>query len=234
MMMHKALGKIDAVLFDLDGTLVDTAPDMVAVLSQMQQAHGTAPLPYESARANVSNGAIGLLRLAFPEAAESDIESLHREYLERYKDTVCNESSVFPDMPELLDALDDRQFPYGIVTNKPQHLTDPLLAALGLASRLICCVSGDTLAQRKPDPAPLLYACEQAGVPPHRAVYVGDAARDIEAGRAAGMRTVAAAYGYIVPGEDPASWNPDAIAADTKELAKMLLKAVNLNPSISP
>ena len=132
-------------------------------------------------------------------------------------------------MPELLDALDVGQIPYGIVTNKPQHLTDPLLATLGLSDRLSCCVSGDTLAQRKPDPAPLLYGCEQAGVPPHRAVYVGDAARDIEAGRAAGMNTIAAAYGYIVPGDEPASWNADAIATDTKVLAQILLKAVNLD-----
>ena len=133
------------------------------------------------------------------------------------------------DLLELLDVLDARQLPFGVVTNKPQHLTDPLLATLGLSDRLSCCVSGDTLAQRKPDPAPLLYGCEQAGVPPHRAVYVGDAARDIEAGRAAGMSTIAAAYGYIVPGDEPASWNADAIATDTKELAKILLKAVNLD-----
>jgi N-acetyl-D-muramate 6-phosphate phosphatase len=224
----KKLGKIDAVLFDLDGTLIDTAPDMVAVLSQMQRAYDVDLLPYESARANVSNGAIGLLKLAFPESVEPDFGSLHREYLERYEAALCIESSMFPDMPELLDALDAGQVPYGIVTNKPQHLTDPLLATLGLSGRLSCCVSGDTLAQRKPDPAPLLYACDQAGVPPHRAVYVGDAARDMEAGQAAGMSTIAAGYGYIVPGDDPATWNAGAIAADTKELAKMLLKAVNL------
>ena len=228
-MMLEALGKIDAVLFDLDGTLIDTAPDMVAVLSQMQHAYNVDPLPYESARANVSNGAIGLLRLAFPEAAEPDLGPLHREYLERYEAALCIKSSLFPDMPELLDALDAGQVPYGIVTNKPKHLTDPLLATLGLSGRLSCCVSGDTLAQRKPDPAPLLYACDQAGVPSHRAVYVGDAVRDIEAGRAAGMNTIAAGYGYIVPDDDPATWNADAIAADTKELAKMLLKAVNLD-----
>ena len=227
--MPRALGKIDAVLFDLDGTLIDTAPDMVAVLNQMQQTRGADPLPYESARANVSNGAIGLLRLAFPEAAESDFASLQREYLERYEGAVCVDSSVFPDMPELLDALDAMQCPWGVVTNKPERMTDPLLAALGLSDRLSCAVSGDTLDKRKPDPAPLLYACEQAGVPPHRAVYVGDASRDIEAGRAAGMNTIAAAYGYIVPGDDPASWNADAIATDTKDLAKMLLKAVNLD-----
>ena len=227
--MARSIGKIDAVLFDLDGTLIDTAPDMVAVLNQMQQAHGVNPLPYDQARANVSNGAIGLLRLAFPEAAKPDFEFLHREYLERYEVAVCIKSSIFADMPELLDALDALGCPWGVVTNKPQRMTNPLLSALGLAGRLSCAVSGDTLKQRKPDPAPLLYACEQAGVAPQRSVYVGDASRDIEAGRAAGMTTIAAAYGYIVPGDDPASWNADAIVADTKELAKILLKAVSLD-----
>lgn len=225
--MARAIGKIDAVLFDLDGTLIDTAPDMVAVLNQMQRDHGEDPLSYEEARAHVSNGAIGLLRLAFPAAAESDFETLHREYLERYEGSVCTESRLYPDMPELLDALDARECPWGVVTNKPQRMTDPLLAALGLTSRLCCAVSGDTLPQRKPDPAPLLLGCQRAGTAPQRTVYVGDAARDMEAGRAAGMPTIAAAYGYIVAGDDPAAWKPDAIASDTKDLARMLLKAVN-------
>ena len=227
--MLEAIGKIDAVLFDLDGTLIDTAPDMVAVLNQMQLAHGADPLPYATARANVSNGAIALLRVAFPQIPESEIGPLHREYLERYEGSVCVESSVFPDIPELLDALDARACPWGVVTNKPQRMTDPLLEALGLSGRLRCAVSGDTLERRKPDPAPLVYACEQCAVPPHRAVYVGDAVRDIEAGRAAGMHTIAAAYGYILPGDDPGSWNADAVAIDAKELAQLLLKAVNLD-----
>jgi len=226
--MGKALGKIDAVLFDLDGTLIDTAPDMVAVLVELQQAHGIEPLPYETARANVSNGALGLIRLAFPDTAESEANALHREYLERYEGSVCVESRIFPDLPELLDDLDGQKCPWGIVTNKPQRMTDPLLAALGLPSRLSCAISGDTLPQRKPDPAPLLLGCKQTGTAPQRTVYIGDAARDMQAGRAAGMLTIAAAYGYILPGDDPHSWNPDAIASSTKELAKMLLKAVNL------
>ena len=225
--MAQAIGKIDAVLFDLDGTLIDTAPDMVAVLNQMQQDYGADPLSYEDARANVSNGAIGLLRLAFPAAKESDFEALNREYLKRYEGSVCMESRIFPDMPELLDELDGRKCPWGVVTNKPQRMTDSLLAALGLTSRVCCAVSGDTLPQRKPDPAPLLLGCQRAGTAPQRTVYVGDAARDMQAGRAAGMPTIAAAYGYIVAGDDPAAWKPDAIASDTKDLARMLLKAVN-------
>lgn len=227
--MGRALRKIDAVLFDLDGTLIDTAPDMVAVLTELQQAHGLEPLPYETARANVSNGALGLIRLAFPDATESKLSALHSEYLEHYQDSVCVESRIFPELPELLDDLDGQKCPWGIVTNKPRRMTDPLLAALGLTSRVSCAISGDTLPQRKPDPAPLLLGCQETGRAPQRTVYVGDAARDMQAGRAAGMITIAAAYGYIVPGDDPDSWNPDAVASDTKELAKMLLKAVNLD-----
>jgi len=226
--MGRALDSIEAVLFDLDGTLVDTAPDMVAVLTKMQIAHGLEPLPYDQARSNVSNGALGLVKLAFPDSAESEFGGLHQEYLERYEVSVCVESEVFPHLPEFLDVLDELRCPWGVVTNKPKRMTDPLLNALGLASRTCCAISGDTLPKRKPDPAPLLLGCEQAGTTPQKTVYVGDAARDIEAARAAGMSAVAAAYGYIVPGDDPASWRPDAIAADTKELAKMLLKAVNL------
>jgi len=227
--MGDALGKINAVLFDLDGTLIDTAPDMVALLGELQQAHGIEPLPYEKARSTVSHGAIALVRLAFPEAGDSDLKSLHREYLERYEASVCVDSRVFPDLPDMLDVLDDQACPWGVVTNKPQRMTDPLLAALGLSDRLCCAVSGDTLPQRKPDPAPLLLACSLAGSQPQDTVYVGDAERDMQAAQAAGMRSIAAAYGYIVAGDDPARWNADVIADDTKELAKMLLKAVNLD-----
>lgn len=219
---------LDAVLFDLDGTLIDTAPDMVAVLTELQQAYGREALPYDYARANVSNGARALVRLAFPGVPESECDALHDEYLQRYEDLVCVQSRIFPDLPALLDGLDGLEIPWGVVTNKPRRMTDPLLAALGLASRLSCAVSGDTLPQRKPDPAPLLLGCQQAGTAPQRTVYVGDAARDIQAGRAAGMMTVAAAYGYILPGDDPAAWDADAIAGNTRDLAKMLLKAVSL------
>ena len=226
--MDRILDKIDAVLFDLDGTLIDTAPDMVAILTKLQLTHGRDPLPYETARANVSNGALALIRLAFPDAVKSEASELHREYLERYEDSVCIESRIFPNLSKLLDDLDEQNCPWGIVTNKPQRMTDPLLAALDLTNRLSCAISGDTLPQRKPDPAPLLLGCQQTGTAPNRTVYVGDSARDIEAGRAAGMITIAAAFGYIVPGDDPIAWNSDAIAFNTQELAKILLKAVNL------
>ncbi len=223
-------GYFNAVLFDLDGTLVDTAPDMVAVLHAMQASYGIAPVDYQQGRSQVSNGAIGLLNLGFPEHEFSYGDDMHMEYLERYAEMVCEDSRVFAGLDTLLDHLDDAECPWGVVTNKPEHLTGPLLEALGLDARSACTVSGDSLPVRKPDPAPLLLACDMAGVDAYRAIYVGDAARDIEAGLRAGMATIAAGYGYITVDDDPREWGADIIAADTEELAQMILKAVNLKP----
>ena len=221
-------GYFEAVLFDLDGTLVDTAPDMVAVLQEMQQANDLEPVAYELGRSQVSNGAIGLLSVGFPGIEVNYGDELHLDYLERYADAVCRESQVFPGLDSLLDQLDDAGRQWGVVTNKPEHLTHPLLDALGLASRSACVISGDSLPVRKPEPAPLLLACDIAGVEPHRAIYVGDSWRDIEAGLRAGMATVAVGYGYITEDDDPREWGADIIAPDTEELVEIILKAVNL------
>ena len=227
-MTDRSNATFDAILFDLDGTLVDTAPDMVAVLLGMQKDHGLALVPYDLARSHVSNGAVGLIRLAFPEADDALMKQLHQEYLDRYENAVCVDSTLFPELGDLLDELDALSRPWGVVTNKPMRMTDPLLAGLGLSSRAACSISGDTLPQRKPDPAPLLLASQQIGVPSEKTVYVGDAVRDIEAGRAAGMFTIAATYGYITDDDDPGTWEADLIAGDTRELTHYLLKGVNL------
>jgi phosphoglycolate phosphatase len=221
-------GTLDAVLFDLDGTLVDTAPDMVRVLQDMQAARDREPVAYEVGRRYVSNGAIGLLRLAFPYESVDFGDPMHHEYLERYAEAICEKSRVFDGLAELLDWLDDAECPWGVVTNKPEYLTMPLLDALGLADRSACTVSGDSLPVRKPDPGPLLLACDIAGVDAWRSIYVGDAARDIEAGLAAGMATIAAAYGYITEDDDPRNWGADLLVSDTEELAQIVRKAVNL------
>jgi phosphoglycolate phosphatase len=217
-----------AVLFDLDGTLVDTAPDMVAVLQSLQEDHGLEPVGYQEGRSYVSNGAVGLLRLGFPDRDDDAIETLRLAFLERYADQLCVHSALFAGLDALVDRLDEDGLPWGVVTNKPQHLTDPLLVALGLDQRVACSVSGDTLPQRKPDPAPLHHACQLATIEAARTLYVGDSSRDIDAGRAAGMGTIAAAYGYIAPGDDSARWGADVIANDTQELTQIVLKAVNL------
>lgn len=221
-------GEYDAVFFDLDGTLVDTAPDMVAVLQAMQSDRDVEPVPYDIGRRYVSNGAIGLLRLGFPGVDFEFGDGMHREYLDRYAASLCEASSVFDGLGELLDQLDAGTCPWGVVTNKPEYLTEPLLEALGLAVRSACVVSGDSLPVRKPDPGPLLLACDIAGVDAWRTIYVGDAARDIEAGLAAGMATVGATYGYVTEDDDPREWGADILASDTAELAQILLKAVNL------
>lgn len=221
-------GPCRAVFFDLDGTLIDTAPDMVAVLADLLAANGHEVLPYALARASVSNGAMGLMRLAFPGADADARERLHQDYLDRYERAVCVNSTLFPGLPTILDDLDERDLPWGVVTNKPRRMTDPLIAKLGLSERAACVVSGDTLPQRKPDPAPLLLASRLAGVPPAQSLYVGDAERDIAAGRAAGMATIAAAYGYIVSGDDPARWLADQVATDTVELGRLIREAVTV------
>jgi phosphoglycolate phosphatase len=218
----------NAVLFDLDGTLVDTAPDMVAVLQDLQREHGVEETAYELARSNVSNGAIGLLTVGFPELAFEFGDAMHQLYLERYAEMICEESRIFDGIGNLLDQLDAIGCPWGVVTNKPTQLTLPLLAALGLADRAVCMVSGDTLSVRKPDPAPLILACDIAGVDPQTAIYIGDAERDIEAGQRAGMATIAAGYGYITADDDPREWDADVIATTADELAQIVLKAVNL------
>ena len=219
---------LHAILFDLDGTLVDTAPDMVRILADMLDVYGVPALPYSLVRSSVSNGSLGLVKLGFPEADEERQRELQLEYLDRYEREVCRDSVVFAGLPELLDVLDRHDRPWGVVTNKPERMTRRLLDALGLLERTACAISGDTLPERKPHPAPLLLASRHTGVAPQRTVYVGDAQRDIEAGRAAGMATVAAAYGYITDDDSPDRWQADDIAADTQELTTILLKAVNL------
>ena len=218
----------NAVLFDLDGTLVDTAPDMVAVLQSLQVDNTVEPVSYEIGRSYVSNGALGLLRLGFPAADDEQIETLRPEFLDRYAARIADSSNVFPGLDTLIDQLDATSLPWGVVTNKPGFLTEPLMLALQLSSRVACCVSGDTLPQRKPDPAPLHHACELAGIDAETTLYVGDSSRDIAAGRAAGMGTVAAAYGYITPDDSADSWGADVITESTEELAQIVLKAVNL------
>ncbi len=219
----------NSVFFDLDGTLVDTAPDMVAVLQALQTEHGIEPVPYSLARTQVSNGAIGLLTLGFPEIEVEFGDELHHQYLERYAENICQESTIFAGLVPMLDALDEHDIPWGVVTNKPEQLTIPLLLALGLAERAASIVSGDTLSVRKPDPAPVLLACDIAGVDPETSIYVGDAERDIEAGQRAGTATIAAGFGYITEDDDPREWGSDVIATTAEELSQIVLNAVNVD-----
>lgn len=221
-------GHYNSVLFDLDGTLLDTAPDMVAALQELQSALDYQPIDYLVGRNNVSNGAVGLLKVGFPDLSEAERMGLMCDFIDRYVRILHDKTTVFPGVDELLQKLDDGARLWGVVTNKPAHLTNPLMKGLDLYDRCAAVISGDTLESRKPDPAPLLHACDVGSIDPQRCIYVGDASRDIEAGRRAGMATVAATYGYITDDDDPLQWGADRIARDPAELTQIVLKAVNL------
>jgi len=211
-----------AVLFDLDGTLIDTAPDLVGALDDLMREQGREPLPYALARGYASHGSNGLVRLGFPDLDGDRAESLRRRFLDLYAARIARESRLFEGCDALLDRLEAQGRRWGIVTNKPAFLTDPLVAALGLDRRAGCVISGDTLPERKPHPAPLLHAAALIGADPTRCLYVGDAERDIQAARAAGMPVIIAGYGYLGPEDDPEAWAADGTIDDPRAVLDWL------------
>jgi N-acetyl-D-muramate 6-phosphate phosphatase len=211
-----------AVLFDLDGTLADTAPDLGGALNAMLLADGRDPLPYASIRPLVSWGALRLIQLGYgPELEPARQQVLRSRFLVAYEARLCRESRLFAGVAEALAALDSAAIPWGIVTNKPGWLTEPLLAFLGLGERAATVISGDTLPYAKPHPMPLLHAARELGVAPANCAYVGDNVRDIEAGRAAGMYTIAAAWGYIPADDDAARWQADRLLTEPRQLTPL-------------
>jgi phosphoglycolate phosphatase len=202
----------EAVFFDLDGTLADTAPDLAGALNRLLAERDREAMAFHLLRPHVSAGARGLLRAGFGLAPDDpDYPALHKRFLDLYEASLCVETTLFAGMSAVLDALDERAIRWGVVTNKPQRFTLPLMQALGLAERAAAIVSGDTTPKAKPDPLPLLHACAIAGVSPMTSVYVGDDLRDVEAGRAAGMRTFAAAWGYLGDGLPIGAWGADRL-----------------------
>jgi N-acetyl-D-muramate 6-phosphate phosphatase len=197
------------VLFDLDGTLLDTAPDLIRATNQVRIEQGRDPLPYALVRTQVSHGSSGLIRLGFPDLSGEPLEKLRLRLLDLYSAHLVVGTKLFDGCQTVLDTLTARGLAWGIVTNKPGFLTTPLLATLGLDQLAGCVVSGDTLPERKPHPAPLLLAASQLSLPPPQCLYVGDAERDVQASRAAGMPVLVARYGYLGPDDDPVSWRPD-------------------------
>lgn len=200
---------IRAVLFDLDGTLLDTAPDLVSALNTVRVEQGREPLPFDLARTQVSHGSSGLIRLGFPDLSGDPLETLRLRLLEVYSQHLAVGTRLFEGCQQVLDHLAGLDIPWGIVTNKPGFLTQPLLVKLNLQQQAACVVSGDTLPQRKPHPAPLLLAASQLEIAPGHCLYVGDAQRDVQSARAAGMPVLVARYGYLGPADDPQSWEPD-------------------------
>lgn len=205
------LENIRTVLFDLDGTLVDTAPDLGYALNLQRARHGLQPLADDIIRPQASHGARGLLGIGFDLQPEDPrFARMREEFLQLYADNICRHSRPFPGILELLAELEARGLKWGVVTNKPAAFTEPLMSILDLAERAACIVSGDTCPQSKPHPAPMLAAAELCGATPAQCLYLGDAERDIEAARAAAMPALVAAWGYLDAADEPHTWGAHA------------------------
>ena len=212
-----------AVLFDLDGTLADTAQDLGAALNRLLQEEGQLPLPYQHIRPVASHGAQGLIQLGFGiDRNHPDFESLRQRFLDHYENGFADLTVIFDGINALLQQLAQRGIKWGIVTNKPMRFTDRLVPALPWSVPPEVIVSGDTVGVAKPDPKPLLYAAEQLAVAPELCIYLGDAERDVEAAIAAGMKPVIANYGYIAASDEPHKWGAAAFIDNPQQLIDYL------------
>ncbi|MBU3543769.1 HAD-IA family hydrolase [Polynucleobacter sp. MWH-Mekk-B1] len=211
------------VFFDLDGTLADTAPDLVAATNQLLSARNLPLKPYEQLRPCASAGARGLIGGAFGiDTKHPDFIALRDEFFANYEKALFVHSKLFEGMEHLLNQLESAQLPWGIVTNKSERFTNPLVDLMGLSQRSISTVSGDTTPHSKPHPEPILHAARIANLDPNKSLYVGDDIRDVIAGKAAGMKTVAAAYGYCGCEEPPEAWGADFIIHTPQELLQII------------
>lgn len=213
---------VQGVLFDLDGTLLDTAPDMADALNRLRADEGLTQLPFERIRPHVSHGALRLIRVGFDDPEPGRFEYLRGRYLDIYRQGLVNRTRLFDGFDGVLAALEQAGLRWGVVTNKPGWLTLPLLEQLGLAARSACIVAGDTLPERKPHPMPLLHAAALLKLEPRACLYLGDAERDVQAARNAGMIPLVAGFGYLDEGEDPAVWRPDGVLSRPGELLDWL------------
>lgn len=210
---------IQLVLFDLDGTLADTAPDLAYALNQTLLKHGREPLTLEQIRPHVSHGGIALIRAGFSiEPEHPEFQTFREDLLDIYLQNIARETALFPGMTEVLEQLEQRGIGWGVVTNKPAWLTDPLMAGMGLTRRAACIISGDTTPNSKPHPGPILHACTQVGIEPTTCLYIGDAERDIIAGRDAGTATLTALFGYLDEQDQPESWGADDVIAEPLDI----------------
>ena len=218
--------RIELVLFDLDGTLADTAPDLAAAANRQRFDRGLEPLPIEQLRPMASHGARGLLGRALGLApGDAGYEEARLEFLAYYEGALCIHTRLFAGMADTLDRLEADGRRWGVVTNKAARFTEPLMEQLGLHRRAACVVSGDTTPHAKPHPAPLLHALRACGIAARQGVYVGDDRRDIEAGRAASMRTVIAAYGYLGDAPNTGDWGADHAIDSPTALLEWLSRA---------
>jgi len=214
---------VEAVFFDLDGTLADTAPDLGGALNRVRSEEGLSHVPLHQLRPVVSQGVRGLLRIGFglhPEDAA--YAALQERVLTHYEQAICAETVLFPGVNELLERLEARGLPWGIITNKRSRYTEPLVRALQLDERAVAVVSGDTAGIPKPAPEPMLYACRAAGVNPEKCWYVGDDLRDVQAAHAANMHAIAAAWGYLGDGSPPEQWQADVLAHNPTDITRLI------------
>lgn len=211
--------RIRAVLFDLDGTLADTAPDMARTVNLMRERRGLAPVASEKVRPYVSRGARGMICSAFEMTTEHpDYLAMRDEFLDLYGDNLCIGTCLFPGIVELIDSFERDGIRWGVVTNKFERLARGVMAGLGLTERTGCLVGGDTCARAKPHPDSLLFAAALLGVEPSQTLYIGDDERDVQAARAAGMPVLAAGYGYLGDGPEPRDWGADAVVQSVPEI----------------
>jgi phosphoglycolate phosphatase len=214
---------IQSVLFDLDGTFADTAPDLHYALDQVLISRGRPAMPFEQLRPSVSHGSQAMLRVGFGmQPGDAGYDSVRRDFLDTYLANIARHTRLFEGMAQLLSEFEALGVRWGIVTNKPAWLTDPLMQALGLAQRAACIVSGDTTAYAKPHPEPILHACRLMGATPERSIYVGDAKRDIEAGQRAGAKTLIALFGYLDVDDRPETWAADGVVSHPLEILQWL------------
>ncbi|GAA4364497.1 HAD-IA family hydrolase [Kangiella marina] len=211
---------IKGVLFDLDGTLLDTAPDMALALNIQRELHNLKPLAFSDVRPFVSHGALAMLKIGFGIIpSDKNFDAMREQYLHIYSENLAVKTTLFDGLEAFLKQLKAQSIKWGIVTNKPAFLTQPLVQALKLDQSASSVISGDTIEPRKPNPAPLFAACKEAGLVPAQCIYIGDAERDIAAGRAAGMKTILANWGYITPQDSPEKWQADTSIENSTELA---------------
>ncbi|MBU1215377.1 MAG: HAD-IA family hydrolase [Gammaproteobacteria bacterium] len=214
---------VEAILLDLDGTFADTAPDLGEALNHVRSLHSLPPLPLATIRPQASHGSPGLLKLGMNVSPDSDgYDEMRAAFLEHYEAHICDRTKLFPGMAALISEFEERDLPWGIVTNKPHRYTVPLMEKLGYATRAACLVSGDTCEEAKPHPAPLLHAANLIGVQPERCLYLGDDLRDMQAANAARMIGIIAVYGYIDPVADTTSWPSAGSVNSPFELLKYL------------
>lgn len=219
--------RLRAVLFDMDGTLLDTAPDFIAICQAMRLERGLAPLPEKHIRDVVSGGAKTMVLASFDVAPDSDeFEALRLEFLERYQQGCAVHTQLFDGMEPLLGDIESARLSWGVATNKPVRFAEPIMQQLGLAERSKVLLCPDHVQRSKPDPEMILLACEQMGLDPASVLFVGDDARDIEAGRAAGTKTCAVTYGYIHPDDNPHHWGADVVVEHPLDLRKVLDQAL--------